>query len=66
MPKNPTRKGFFFGGSHYPLAKISFADERSVGKAKHLDQWHSFHLMGTYISGLFSPPNPPTPKESIN
>lgn len=45
MPKNPTRKGFFFGGSCHPLAKISFVEERAKGKGEHFDQWHSFHLL---------------------
>lgn len=43
MPKNPTRKGFYFSfwwkdGSHYPIARIS-----SVGgeRVVHFAQWHS-------------------------
>lgn len=37
MPKNPTRKGFFFwwkGGSHYPIAKISTVEAGSVGEGE--------------------------------
>lgn len=37
MPKNPTRKGFFFwwkGGSHYPIAKISFVTGGSGGEGE--------------------------------
>lgn len=42
MPKNPTRKGFFFflwkGGSHYPIARVNFVEG---GKAVQPCRWHS-------------------------
>lgn len=37
MPKNPTRKGIFFwwkGGSHCPIAKISFVAGGSGGEGE--------------------------------
>lgn len=65
MPKNPTRKGFFFsffwwkGGSHYPIARISFVEGGSGGEGgTPCTMALSSSLMGRNSPGLPSP-HPP-------
>lgn len=66
MPKNPTRKRFFFffwwkGGSHYPIAKISFVEGESGGQGEaHCPMTLSSSLMGKKSCGL--PPLPKIPR----
>ena len=69
MPKNPTRKGFFFfwwkGGSLYPITKISTVEGRSVGEGETPCPVALLSsLMGKNSPGL-PPPPPPAKKKNV-